>query len=347
MTAVLGPNGSGKTTLLRALAGLAPMEAGEIMLHPADGGDGGGGPGIEQPDARIWAQDGRELAPAERGVGLVLAEHLLFPHLSLLDNVAFGLRSRGVGRRPAGDRAQRELERVGLGDLADRRPGQVSTGQAQRAALARALATDPVALLLDEPLSALDPQTRSQTRADLARRLTAYDGVTVLVTHDALDALTLADELVFLENGRVTQTGPPEQVMAGPRSAYAAQMVGLNLARGTARVGRDVVVSLPDGAEVVTAEDPVAVTEGAALWCAVAPEAVALYDEAPHGSPRNLWPVTVTEVTLTGQRARVGLAGPLPLTAEVTASSVAGLQIVAGRRLFAGVKATEVRVYPA
>lgn len=337
--ALLGPNGSGKTTLLQCLAGLLRLDEGRVQAAPAHGGP-----------ALTWAGPGRHLSPQARRVGLVLAEPLLFPHLDLRDNVAFGPRSRGVARRPARERAETELARVGLADLAGRRPAQVSTGQAQRAALARALATDPDVLLLDEPLSALDPQTRSATRSDLAQRLAGFGGVSVVVTHDPLDALTLAQRLVFLDGGRITQEGTPAQVVAAPRSAYAAHVVGLNLLHGVARSGAQVVVELDGeaaGERVVTAEEPDDVAEGAVLWCAVPPAAVSLFDEAPHGSARNTWPVVVTDVTLTGQRARVSLTGPVPLQAEVTVAAVAALGLRAGTRLWAQVKATEVTVYPA
>lgn len=316
VTAVLGPNGSGKSTLLLALAGL--LAAG--------------------PEPQVPAQ--------RRNVGLVLAEPLLFPHLSLRDNVAFGPRSRGLDRRAARIRADQELCRVGLGELSGRRPATLSTGQAQRVALARALATDPDLLLLDEPLSALDPATRSRTRADLHHRLGDFAGATVLVTHDPLDALTLAQQLVFLDEGQVVQVDTPAAAIARPRSPYVARIVGLNLLSGHARVAEQVCVDLGD-VQIITAEDPSSVVDGTALWVAIDPAAVALYDAPAQGSTRNTWPVTVQEVTVSGQRARVGLHGPVPLVAEVTTGAVADLGLRAGRSLWAGVKATEVRTYPA
>ena len=209
---VLGPNGGGKTTTVLALAGVLPLAEGHVRV----GGD-------------VWDDGRRRLAPEQRRVGLMLADSLLFPHLRAVDNVAYGPRSRGIDRHRSRERACLELERVGLGDRAASRPHELSSGQQARVALARALATDPALLLLDEPLAALDPDTRARTRSDLAARLTAYDGVTVLVTHDPLDALTLADHLVFIEDGRVTQTGTPAEVLSEPRSAYVGTVVGLNL----------------------------------------------------------------------------------------------------------------------
>lgn len=358
VTAVLGPNGSGKTTALKAVAGLHTLTSGHVQVA-----------------GKRWADQRTRLhlPPEARSVGMVLADPLLFPHLSLLDNVAYGPRSRGMPRRAARERAAAELGRVGLAELVDRRPAQVSQGQAQRAALARALATDPAVLLLDEPLSALDPQTRSATRADLSHRLREFEGVTVLVTHDALDALTLGDRLVFLEEGRVVQSGTPAEVISRPRSPYVAGVVGLNLLSGTLvqerrvtsvaaatdvshRSGTSVedrspaassILDLGDGAQLVLAEAPDGVGAGEQVWATVDPEAVALFTRRPETSARNLWPLTVTAVTVTGPRARIHLTGAVDLVAEVTLGAVAELELVAGREVWASVKATEVTAYPA
>ncbi|HKJ12183.1 MAG TPA: ABC transporter ATP-binding protein [Ornithinimicrobium sp.] len=336
VTAVLGPNGSGKSTLLGSLAGLLPPQRGKVVHR-------------REHRAASWWDDpdaGWHLSPADRHVGLVLADPLLFGHLSVADNVAFGPRSRGASRSQARARALEELERVGVGSLAESSPREVSTGQAQRVALARALATDPDVLLLDEPLSALDPATRSHTRAELHHRLGGFDGVTVLVTHDPLDALTLADELVFLEDGQVVQHGSPTAVITRPRTPYVAGIVGVNLLSGRMRVGDRVQVEVPGGS-VVTAEDPAHSRDGTQVWLTIDPAAVALYTSPPAGSTRNVWPATVRDVTIAGQRARVRLEGPVALTAEVTTASVAELGLVAGKPLHAGVKATEVVTYPA
>ncbi len=361
LVAVLGPNGSGKTTTLRVLAGLLALDAGHVSVAGS-----------------VWDRAGStRLPPQARHTGLVLADHLLFPHLSALDNVGFGPRSRGASRAAARARAREELDRVGLGDRAGARPGELSSGQAQRVALARALATDPVLLLLDEPLAALDPSTRAQTRADLGNRLRDFSGSTVLVTHDPLDALTLASRLVFLDAGRVVQTGSPAEIVARPRSPYVAEVVGLNLYAGDAteegpvrlgpspdrwpagsrdgggvegsHVGGRPQVSdgnhlggqVGDGAEIVTSE----VVSGP-VWVTVAPSAVSLFPERPHGSPRNTWRLRVQDVQLSGQRARVSLRGPLELVAEVTTGAVAELGLGVGDEIWASVKATEVRAYP-
>jgi len=324
VVAVLGPNGAGKTTALHALAGLVRLDAGHVDV-----------------DGVRWAGPGVHVEASQRSVGMLAADHLLFPHLTAAGNVAFGPRSRGLDRASTAARAHRELEALGVGDLAGRRPAALSHGQAQRVAIARALATDPRLLLLDEPLSALDPATRPHVRATLAARLRDYGGCTVIVTHDPLDALTLADHLVFVEGGRVVQEGTPADVVARPRDSYVAQVVGLNLYAGDA----------PDGSTVLTALGPVVTaghTHRGGSWLAFAPNAVALYPEEPHGSTRNTWPVTVTSVELVGQTARVRLETPAggAMVAEVTPPAVASLRLHPGTAVWAGVKATEVTAYP-
>jgi molybdate transport system ATP-binding protein len=324
VVALLGPNGAGKTTALHALAGLVHVAGGHVRV-----------------DEQTWSGHGIHLDPSLRAVGLLAADHLLFPHLTARANVAFGPRSRGATRADAAARADAELDALGALELAGRRPERLSHGQAQRVAIARALATDPRLLLLDEPLSALDPELRPQVRATLAARLRTYRGSTVLVTHDPLDALTLADHLVFVEGGRVVQEGSPADVVARPRNAYVAHVVGLNLYAGNA--------SAADA--VTTALGPV-VTLGhehrGPSWVAFAPAAVALYPHRPDGSTRNTWPVRVAAVELVGQSARVRLATAEGATvvAEVTPASVAALRLHPGTDLWAGVKATEVSAYP-
>ena len=323
--AVLGPNGSGKTTLLATLAGLIRCQHGRIDVA---------GSLWDCPAESVW------IPPEQRCTGLVLAEPLLFPHLSVIDNVGFGPRSRGVPRARARARARAELDALGLGDRQDVRPAELSTGQAQKVALARALATDPALLLLDEPLSALDPTTRAQTRADLGIRLRGFNGITILVTHDPLDALSLADRLVFIEAGRLVQEGTPQEVITKPRDPYVAQVVGLNFLRGRAMNNGQVDVA---GTTIVASEVP----SCSAVCVTIAPSAVALYRLRPQGSPRNTWPVTVSDILLVGQTARVSLAGPFALAAEVTTAAVADLRLGVGQELWATVKATQVSVYPA
>ena len=231
------------------------------------------------------------------------------------------------------------LERVGLADHAHHRPRALSGGQAQRVALARALATEPRLLLLDEPLAALDAGTRGDVRRDLRRHLTTFDGVRLLVTHDPVDAYALADRVMILEHGNVIQTGTLADVTARPRSRYVANLVGINLLRGTAHDGG---ITTPTGARIVPA-DPV----DGDTFAVIQPHSIALYRTPPGGSPRNVWPVTVVDVDRQADRVRVRLTGDVPLVAEITALALDELALQPGDRIWATVKATEINTYPA
>jgi molybdate transport system ATP-binding protein len=221
------------------------------------------------------------------------------------------------------------------------RPKTLSGGQAQRVALARALAPSPRLLLLDEPLAALDAAARAELRRELSRRLAAFEGVCLVVTHDPLEAMALADQIVVLEKGRVTQAGAPADVTAHPRSRYIADLVGINLLRG--RAGGDVVV-LPDGQQLVT---PAARDAGGDVFAVVQPAAIALYRSRPEGSPRNVWRGEAEVIDVAGGRVRVKVSGELPLIAEVTPAAVESLSLGLGGEVWAAAKAAEIRVYPA
>ena len=280
--------------------------------------------------------------PYERPVGMVFQDYLLFPHLSVLDNVAFGLVARGVRRGEARRRAQGWLDRMDIADLAAARPRAISGGQAQRVALARALATDPAVLLLDEPLAALDARTRLQVRGELRRHLTDFPGATVVVTHDPFDAAVLGDRLVVIEQGRVVQQGTPLEVARRPRTDYVARLVGLNLLAGS---GREHTVVLPGGGVVELAQAVVG-----PVHLAFRPPAVSLFAARPQGSPRNVWPGVVLGVEPHGDGVRVEVGGApdasSSILAEVTPAAVAELSLGPGREVWAAVKATEIEVYP-
>jgi molybdate transport system ATP-binding protein len=324
LVVLLGPNGAGKTTLLRALAGLVPLDRGRVVLD---------GRVLEDTEAGTW------VPTEQRPIGFVFQDYLLFPHLSALENVAFGLRARGLPKAEARRRAAAWLERVGLAGHSGARPRALSGGQAQRVALARALVSEPGLLLLDEPLAALDAATRTEVRRDLRRHLASFDGTRLLVTHDPLEAMALADRLVVLEGGHITQTGGPAEVSARPRSRYVAELVGVNLWRGRADGDG---VELEGGGRLVAAGD-----HHGEVFAAVHPHAVALHRRAPEGTPRNVWAGTADTLDVVGDRVRVRVAGPVPIVAEVTPAAAAELRLADGGPVWASVKATEVAVYPA
>jgi molybdate transport system ATP-binding protein len=217
------------------------------------------------------------------------------------------------------------------------RPSALSGGESQRAALARALVTDPEVLLLDEPLAAVDASGRLELRRSLRRHLSTFRGVRLVVTHDPLEAASLAERVVILEDGRITQEGPFADVSSRPRSAWIARMAGLNLLRGVVSDGTMVV---DDGSRLTVATG----IQGPAL-ATIQPRAVALYRQAPEGSPRNILRCTVTGVDPEGDRWRIRLEGPLSLVAEVTPAAAAELSLAEGGEVFAVVKATEIDVY--
>jgi molybdate transport system ATP-binding protein len=323
VVAVVGPNGAGKTTLLRALAGLTPIDAGRIELDDTV---------VDDPGAGVF------VTPERRRVGVVFQDGQLFPHLSAAENVAFGLRATGMARRDATARAEGWLDRLGLAGRGGDRPAQLSGGEGQRVALARALASEPAVLLLDEPLSALDATTRVSVRRDLGVHLRAFAGVPILVTHDPVDALALAERIVVLEAGRVVQQGTADEIVARPRSAYVAELVGTNLYRGMASAG-----VVDTGSDRITT----ATTVSGPVCATVHPRAVALHVRPPEGTPRNVWPVRVTHVERLADRVRVQLAGRLGIVAEVTPAAVDALGLREGAEVWAAVKATEVDVYEA
>ncbi|MDV9171894.1 ABC transporter ATP-binding protein [Streptomyces sp. W16] len=319
VVALLGPNGAGKTTALRALAGLVGLTDGHLRL------------------------DGAELdrtPPESRPVGVVFQDYLLFPHLTALDNVGFGPRCQGATKAESRAIAAEWLDHMGLAEHAGAKPRRLSGGQAQRVAVARALATRPRLLLLDEPLAALDARTRLDVRAQLRRHLAEFEAVAVLVTHDPLDAMVLADRLVVIEQGTIVQEGAPADIARHPRTDYIAQLVGLNLYKGRAD-GH--TVTLDTGPVITTTED----LQGE-VFVAFPPSAVTLFRDRPTGaSARNLWHCEVAGLETHGDQIRADLTGELPLAADLTTPAAAELDLHQGALIWATVKATQTHSYPA
>jgi molybdate transport system permease protein len=312
VVAVVGPNGAGKSTFLRAIAGLNPA-AGSLRVD-----------GVDVLGRR----------PAQCAVGWVPQDGALFPHLTALDNVAFGLHGRR-GR----DEAIRWLELFGIGELARRRPDQLSGGQAQKVALARALARRPAVLLLDEPLAALDVEARTDVRRSLRAHLGDFAGVTLLVTHDPVDVMTLATRVLALDEGAVVQDAAVDGVMAAPRTPWLAALMGSN---GFYAHTKDGTLDLDDGGVLVAAEMPT--EDGAEVLAVVPAHAVTLHRQHPEGSARNVWPATVRDLAVVGGRVRVTLDGSPAVLADVTTRSAADLDLGEGAAVWASVKATEVTV---
>jgi molybdate transport system ATP-binding protein len=322
VVALLGRNGSGKSTLLAAIAGLLRPDAGRIVL---------GGRVLTDTATKV------QVPPHRRRIGLLAQEPLLFPHLSVLDNVAFGPRSAGARRQPAREAAMRRLIEVDAAQFAQRRPRRLSGGQAQRIALARALASEPDLLLLDEPLSAVDvelaPALRSLLQAVLADRLA------LIVTHQVIDALVLADRVVVLDGGRVVEQGTTHEVLTRPRSAFAARLAGLNLVSG---VATQAGLRADDGTELFGSIDSAG--PGTAAVAVFTPASVAVYVDPPKGSPRNVIEDRVAALEPNGTLVRVRGAGGL--AADITPAAVVELGLQTGAGVWFVVKAAEVAVYP-
>ena len=341
VVAVLGGNGAGKSTLLSLISGLLRPDTGRIVLD---------GDVLVDTDRRVW------VPPHQRGVVLLAQQALLFPHLTAAANVAFGPRSKGKSRADAKTVALQWLAAVDATEFADRRPAELSGGQAQRIAIARALAADPALLLLDEPMAALDVAVAPALRQLLKKVLRGGTGpprTALIVTHDLIDALSLADRVIVLEAGRIVEDGPTRTVLSQPRSAFAARIAGINLLSGVAD-GHG--LSTPDGILIHGLLDPMC-SPGEAAVAVFSPAAVAVHLSLPTGSPRNHVAVTIAELEPRGELVRVHAAsadrqtdapgGTDGLVADITAASAADLDLIPGKLVHFAVKATEVTIYQA
>ena len=324
--ALLGPNGSGKSTIVAALAGLIPLYHGSIELD---------GKILDLPRGNTM------VAPQHRRIGVVFQDYLLFDHMSVRDNIVFGLTSRSMGKKKATRTAGNLIKALGLSELLDKMPSQLSGGQAQRVALARAMAFEPDMLLLDEPLAALDVATRNRTRHLLSEVLSGFNGPRLLITHDPADAFILADRVHVLEKGRIVQTGSPDDLRRHPRTPFVAALAGTNLFGGVADQGS---VTLNDHDQTIRIADTA--VEGPVL-VTIHPSAVALHRDEPVGSARNLWSATIGSIESLGDTMRITLSDPLPVVVDVTPDAVSSLGLQTGSPVWASVKATEIMASPA
>ncbi len=345
--ALIGPNGSGKSTVCSVVAGLLDAENGQVVL---------GGRVLDGPGGFVRA--------GRRQVALLSQEPGVFTHMSVLGNVVFALRCQGVSRREAMRRARAELAAVGAGHLASRPGDALSGGQAARVALARALATGPRLLVLDEPMAALDVTARQEMRRLVARRC-AEEGLTLLlVTHDVLDLTALAEDVVVLDRGRVVEQGPTARILSAPRSDFVAHLTGTAVLIGVVDGDAEAPgLRLPSGRVIHgrpreeaadgrvgeqghrDSHDEV-LRPGAPGIALVPPDAVALYRQAPHGSPRNVLTGRVTGLERSGAlvSVRLELEDGQRLSAAVTAGAVAELGITEGREVCCVIKAVQVRI---
>ena len=335
--AMLGPNGAGKSTTVSAIAGVTPIDRGSIVLRSRT---------LDSPATNTF------VAPEDRNIGVVFQDYLLFGHLSVAENAAFGPRGKGLGRRESRTLANRWLSELGLGELAERKPAELSGGQAQRVALARALATNPDLLLLDEPLAALDIATRTSLRRTLAEYLETFQGPRLLITHDPQDAFALADQILVIENGTLTQRGSAEEVRRRPATPYVAALAGTNLLTGT---NRDGVITINSHSESKSESNSEASSDSGfelrtserfngPVQAVVAPRAISLHHERPQGSPRNTWQSTIDWIEPLGETTRVQLGQPLPVMVDITPAAAEALALAPAAPVWAAVKATEVAV---
>lgn len=320
-TALVGPNGSGKSTVVSILAGLRGVGTGHISV---------GDRVLDDPST------GTFVAPEHRRIGVVFQDGLLFPHLTVRDNVAFGAAGRGHRNDGGSATVDEWVHRLGLDEFADRKPPDLSGGERQRVAIARAIAMNPDVLVLDEPLSAVDVSAKPALRWMIADFLSEFAGPAVIVTHDPAEAALLADELVVMERGSVTQVGTMDEIAMKPASPYVADLVGVNFFRASAKAGEIRTAGHVLQSADVRADGPVLVT--------IHPRSVSLHARRPEGSARNVWSTPVVRVEATGETVRIATGAPLALTVEVTRDGAAEVGAEVGKQVWVSIKATEVRV---
>lgn len=329
--AVLGPNGAGKSTLLSLIAGLLRPDQARIVVADTV---------LTDTAAGVF------VPPYERGVAMLAQQPLLFPHMTVAANVAYGPRCHGRSRGEARGIARHWLRAVDAEHLSDRRPAELSGGQGQRIAIARALATEPSLLLLDEPTAALDVAVAPSVRRLLRSILQADQRTAVIVTHDLLDALAIANKVVVVEQGRIVEHGTVREVLDCPRTNFAARMAGVNLISGV--VAEPGIIRTPWGATISGMGGPEVGSSAVAVF---APTAVSIHTEPPHGSPRNVIRTTIAEFEVHGATVRVRSTGQPDgrpaLFADITPAAMADLDLAPGREVYFAVKTMEIGIHPA
>ena len=328
---LVGESGAGKTTILNVIAGLVQPDRGRIRLE-----------GICLFDGEV----GIVVPVSERPIGYVFQEYLLFPHLNVFENVAFGLRAQRLPDKEIAESTWSILKQLEIDDLAKKHPHRLSGGQRQRAALARALVLKPKVLLLDEPLAALDAQTKREVRSELRATLASLSCVTLFVTHSPFEAMVFGDQVGVVDHGKIVQIGVGEELLRRPRSRYVATLMGLNLFHGR------VLSRKADGlAEIETRDGIVhAISEDVRdeTFIAVDPREITLHTQAPSGTAQNVFPGRIRELTPEpplGERLRVVVDSKPPLVAEITLHSVQTLALHEGMNIFASFKATAAKSY--
>lgn len=364
--ALLGPNGSGKSTLLAAIAGLLTPERGSIIVNgrtltsvgsavrpgsaARSGGVAGSGgaalSGNAAPSDGALSRRMSAVEPHARRVGLLGQDPLLFPHLSALENVAFGARARGDSAARARDAAAVWLDDVGLDGFAARLPSQLSGGQQQRVAIARALAAEPEVLLLDEPMAALDVQNASAVRTLLRERLGVTALPTIVVSHDVVDAMVLADRVAIMDDGRIVDIGDPATVLGQPINQFAANLVGLNLMRGNlmrGKLGSGGAVQGDDGRMLACAHEQ-SLQEGELVIAAFPPSAVRISRDVADGQDGFSWRATVGLLEPAVRGIRVPFVGET-FAAELTTAQLLSSGLEEGMSVSISVDPSLVSVY--
>ena len=310
--AVLGPNGAGKTSLLHALLGWLELESGWIMVD---------GEVIDSPDTDSY------VPPQHRPFGMVFQDGLLFPHMSVEKNILFGA-GKDFNLKPLAESLQ-------ANELLAKFPSELSAGERQRAAIARSLAARPKVLFLDEPFSALDIQGKRRGRSLLKEALAIEVSGCLMVTHDLVDAFTLADRVMIIEGGKLTQFDVPDRIRSRPGSEWIADLVGWNYYEG---IGEGSVVTLPHGTTIFTAQDDL----DGPTSISINPASVSIFKSQPSGSPRNSWLSSIQNIEILGGRARVSLVGEIDICADITTVAANELRQSISSEVWVSVKATEV-----